>query len=296
MFIGRRILEDRAGMQPCLMRKGGGAHEGRLLLRHAVQDIVQHPADPRQLFERLLADAGVELTGIGFLEQQDRDQCRQVCIATTLAQPVQRALNLPCTRVDGGQRCRNCVFGVVVGVDPQMVPRNARRDDRTCDPVDICGQRPPIGVAQRNPPRPCIIGRMDRLQRVVGIGCVAVKEVLGVKDRLAALCFDVGKALRDIGRVFVQRNAERRFDMELMGLAHKANSRRVGVQHGGQHIVVFGTDPGPLGHAKGGERRTRLGRRIKESTVGRVRPGPAPFDIVDAEGVEGLCDLVLFAG
>ena len=46
VLVGRRVLEDRAGMQPGLVGKGRGADIGRLPLRDAVQDIVQHPADP----------------------------------------------------------------------------------------------------------------------------------------------------------------------------------------------------------------------------------------------------------
>ena len=61
-----------------------------------------------------------------------------------------------------------------------------------------------------------------------------------------------------------------------------------------QNIVVLGGASHPAGHAEGGE--GGAGRRGggEEVGVGRVRAGPAAFDVVDPEGVEGLRDLGFF--
>ena len=96
--------------------------------------------------------------------------------------------------------------------------------------------------------------------------------------------------------VFIEADIERGFDVEIMGLADKADGGGIGVQHGGQNIVVFGTAPYPLGHAKGGHRGAGGGRVGEEFAIGRVGTGPAAFDVIDTEGVKGGGDLVLFGG
>ena len=77
-------------------------------------------------------------------------------------------------------------------------------------------------------------------------------------------------------------------DVEIVGLADKADGGRVRVQNRRQHVVIVGRPPGPLGHAEGGEGGAGLGPCLEERAVGRVRPGPAAFDIVEAERVERL--------
>ena len=84
--------------------------------------------------------------------------------------------------------------------------------------------------------------------------------------------------------------------MKVVGLAHKADGGCVCIEHGGQHIVVLGADPGPLGHAEGGEGCAGPGRFGEKGTVGRVRARPAAFDIVEPERVERLRDLLFFRG
>ena len=105
--------------------EGAGADIGRLAQRHAVQDVVKLTADPGQPLQRLGRDAGVIAAGIGFLEQQRRDQRGQVGIAAAFAQTIQRALDLPRTRIDRRQRTGNGVFGVVVAMDAKPVAGDA---------------------------------------------------------------------------------------------------------------------------------------------------------------------------
>jgi hypothetical protein len=60
-------------------------------------------------------------------------------------------------------------------------------------------------------------------ERVAGIGLVAVEEMLGVEQRLAPLGDQMRDGGRDVLDVFVERDAERLGDVEVMGLADEAD-------------------------------------------------------------------------
>jgi hypothetical protein len=82
----------------------------------------------RQARQRLARDAGLEPAGIGFLQQQRRDQRGQVRIAAALAQPVQRALDLPRPASTAASELATALPGVVVAMDAQPVAGDAGRD------------------------------------------------------------------------------------------------------------------------------------------------------------------------
>ncbi len=124
---------------------------------------------------------------IGFLQQQRRDQRRQVRIAAALAQPVQRALHLPRARVDRGERVGHGIAGVVMAVDAEPVAGDARGDHLGGDAAHLGRQRAAVGVAEHDPARAGVERGAQAGQRIGGIGAVAVEEMLGVEQRLAPL-------------------------------------------------------------------------------------------------------------
>ena len=296
MLIGAGVFGDGTGMQPRLMRKGRRPDETRLFHRHAVEDLIQHPAGAREPAQRLGAHPDLIAAGIGLFQQQDRDQGGKIGVATTLPQPVERALDLPRARVDGGQRAGDGVFGVVVGVNAQMIPRDACRDHGAGDAANLIGQRATIGVAKHDPTRARVIGYADRFQRVVWIGLVTVKEMLGVEERLAPLGDKMGDGFGDVVGVLGQRDAEGGFDVEVMGLADDADGFGARVEHGGQHVVILSRHARAFGHAKGGEPCLRRRRGVEKSAVGRVGAGPAAFDVIHAKRVERAGDLAFLIG
>ena len=103
VFVGGGVLQDGAGVQPRLMGESAGPHISRLPLRHAVKDVIQHPAIAQQAAKARGADTSFKLAGIGLFEQQGGDQRGQVRIATPLAQHVERALDLAHPSIDSGQ-------------------------------------------------------------------------------------------------------------------------------------------------------------------------------------------------
>ena len=280
-------------MQPGLVGKGRGADIRRAAQGHAVQDVVEHAARLRHPLQRVHRDAGVEPAGIGFLQEQRRDQAGEVGIAAAFAKPVQRALDLARARGDGGERIGDAKPRVVMGVDADMVARHARRDHGAGGGLNVGRQGAAIGVAEDNPAGARVIGRLAAGGGVIRVGLPAVEEMFGIEKRLAPLRDDMGDGGGDVVEVFVERDAEGGGDVEVMRLADEADGGGSGVQDRGEDVVIIGRPPGALGHAEGGEGGAGLGPGREKVAVGRVGAGPAALDIVDADPVERMGDLHL---
>ena len=95
----------------------------------------------------------------------------------------------------GHQRVGDRVLGVVVGVDAEMRARYVLRD-LADDALDLVRQRAAVGVAQHDPARAGLIGRLGDGERVVRVGLVAVEEMLAVDHRFAPAGDDRADRLR----------------------------------------------------------------------------------------------------
>ena len=239
--------------------------------------------------------AGLEAAGVGLLEQQRRDQAHEVGVAAALAEPVERALHLPRAGVDGGERVRHRVAGVVVGVDAEPLAGDAGGDHRGGDrarprPAACrrwCRRAPPS--ARRRRARPG--GRRARSR-----GWPSSRRRSARRRRSPRGPAPPGGATdwRDVGEVLLERDVEGGADVEVVRLADEADDRGAGVHHRRQHVVVRRRPAGALGHAEGGEAGAAERRGGgEEGAVGGVGAGPAALDVVEAEGVEGLGDAEL---
>ncbi len=102
----------------------------------------------------------------------------------------------------GLQRIGDAGIAVVVGVDAQRHAWQpaARRRYRCLDPAprgarshrfgDLPGQAAAVGVAEHDAVRAADDGGLQCGQRVLGVGPIAVEEVLGVVDHLFAVALD----------------------------------------------------------------------------------------------------------
>ena len=95
---------------------------------------------------------------------------------------------------------------------------------------------------------------MQARQRIGGVGAVAVKEMLGVKQGFALLRHQMGNGRSNCVAVFIQGDVQGGGDVKIMGFADQAHGGGLRVQNRRQNIVVFGTAPHPFGHP---ERRHR---------------------------------------
>ncbi len=267
-----------------LVGEGALADVGRVLVRGQVEALVQEPRDPRQLGQLVVADADLELG----LQLQGGDQRDQVGVAAALAQPVERALNVAHPGANRGQRVGDGVAGIVVGVNAQVGAGNML-GHLADDPLDLVRQGAAVGIAEHDPAGTGLVGRLDAGQRIVGIGLVAIEEVLGIEHRLAPALAGQSNAIRDHLEVLRPLDPERDIDLEVPGLAEDAGRIGLGRENRGQGRIVGRRTPGAPCHAEGDEPCLGKGRRIgEEGVVGVIGPRPAAFDIVDAQIVQGF--------
>ena len=269
--------------------KGALADIRRVAIGAAVEPLVQRVRDVRELLQRGVADADVEGVGEFGLQLERRDDRHQIGVAAALAEPVERALDLPRAGAHGGKGIGHRLLGVVVGVDADVVAgdRLAHRGD---DGFDLVRQRAAIGVAQHDPTRARIIGGLGAGQRIFRIGLVAVEEMLAIEQHLAALGFGGLHAVADRGEVFLLRRLQRDAHVVVPGLGDEADGVGLGLEQRGQARIVRGRAARPARHAEGGEVSPQFAVRAEQFGVGRIGAGIAAFDIVDAEFVEHAGD------
>ena len=152
VLVGMRILHDRGGMNAGLGHEGAFADVRRMAVRRAVEHVVQRARHLHQRRHLLRGDADLERVGEFVLQAQRRDQRTEIGVAAALAEPVQRALDLPRTGAHRGQRIGDRLLGIVMGVDADMAAR-----DMFChvadDGFDLVRHGAAIGVAQHHPAR-----------------------------------------------------------------------------------------------------------------------------------------------
>ncbi len=201
-------------------------------------------------------------------------------------------MDLPRAAAHGGQRIGDRLFGVVMGVDAEMVAGHAGRD-RAHDGFDLVRQRAAIGVAQHDPARAGLVGGFGAGERVIGIVLVAVEEMLAIDDGLAPRRDRRLHALGNAFEVLLQRAAERDMNLVIPALGDEHDGVGGAVEQSGDARIVGGGAPRALGHAEGGEMRVRRALCLEEFGVLRIGAGIAALDVVDAERVEQSRDLLL---
>ena len=208
VLVGRRVLHDGGGMDAGLGRERALAHIGRVAVGRAVEHLVERARDMGEVLELVVGDADVEFLRELRLELQRRDDRDEIGVAAALAEPVERALDLARAGAHGGERIGHRLLGVVVGVDADVVAGD-RLDHLADDRFDLVRQRAAIGVAQHDPARALVVGRLGAGERELRIGLVAVEEMLAVEQHLAALGLGGAHAVADRGEVFLVRGLER---------------------------------------------------------------------------------------
>src|SRR6478672_1673228 len=142
----------------------------------------------RKFLERRVADTDLEtFSELRFQLERWNDR-NKVGIAATLAEAIERTLNLPRTGSNRGKRVRHRLVCVVVGVDPDVIAGNSFYH-LTDDLFNFVRQRSAIRIAQDNPPRAFFVSGLGAGQRVFRIGLVTIKEMFAVEENLPALCF-----------------------------------------------------------------------------------------------------------
>ena len=163
--------------------------------------------------------------------------------------------------------------------------------------LDLVGQRAAVGVAQHDVAGALDDGRLERPQRELGVGLVAVEEVLHVDEHPPAVAGEELDRVGDHRLALVERRLQRLGDVVLGALGDDAHRRRAGLDEVAQRGVVVDLAARPAGRAERDERARRQlqlgGGPGEELDVLRVGARPAALDELDAEVVELLGDAQL---
>ena len=168
VLVGRRLLHDRRRMDAGLGGEGAFADIGRVAVGRAVEHLVERMRDVGERLQLFVRHADIEVLRKLGLELQRRDDRDQIGVAATLAEPVERALDLARAGAHRGERIRHRLLGVVVGMDADMVARDHLANFAD-DLFHLVRQRAAIGVAQHDPARAFVVGRLGAGQRISGI-------------------------------------------------------------------------------------------------------------------------------
>src|SRR5262249_59271299 len=101
--VGLGLVDDGGRVNAGLGRERALADIRRMTIRRPIEEFVEPMRNAQDAAERGIADIDLELVGIFRLELQRRDDGDEIGIATTLTEPVERALGFPRTRATGGQ-------------------------------------------------------------------------------------------------------------------------------------------------------------------------------------------------
>ena len=230
VLIGARVLLHGRDMDAAFVGEGRLADIGCAAVRRAIEQLIENARGVGERLELLRRHPGLEALRIVSLQQQCRDDGGEIGVAATLAEPVQRALDLAGAGAHRGERIGHAIVGVVMHMDADVVAGDVLHN-LDHDPLDLLRQRAAIGVAQHHPAGAGLVGRLGAGKRVIGIGLVAVEEMLAVEQRLAPRGDDGRDQLSDGLQILLGADAERHIDMEVPGLGDETDGRRLRREH-----------------------------------------------------------------
>ncbi len=246
-------------------------------------DVARHRGERLQL---LRPDGGVPQ-----LQFQIGDDRHDVGVAAALAIAVDAALHVRAAGFHRGDGIGHCDVAIVVRVDADhAVEPLAHFRDHLDDAVR---QIAAVGVAQAQHIGAGFLGGFERAQRELGVGVVAVEEMLGVVDHFAAVVFQILHGLADQLQVLLFIDAERAVHVQIPALAEDANRRRLGFEQRAHVGVLIHR---VLGEARGAERRQPrvlqldiLGA-LEEFLVLGIGVRPSALNIIDTQLIQLLRD------
>ena len=171
-----------------------------------------------------------------------------------------------------------------------MTPSKRRRTSATIS-TRRGGDGAAVGIAEAEDVGAGLMGGLQGAQGVIGIGGVAIEEVLGVVDDFLAVILDVADGFGDEDEVFFVGDAERAFDVKVPGLAEDGDDGSAGFDQGADVAVFVHGILGEAGAAEGGELgvvQVEFGGALEELLVLGVAAGPAALNVINTELVQLL--------
>ena len=229
------------------------------------------------------------------LQLQVGNDRTQVGIPAAFAQTIDRPLHLRGARLHGADRVGDGHLAVVVAVDADRDAGEAFAD-HAGDLVDFVRETAAVGVAQHQAVGAGLGRGGERAQGIVGVGLVAVEEVLGVVHQFLALLLQIAHRVGDHRHVFVERGAQDFEHLIVPALAENGDGGGARLEQR-PHIGILGDGRADLAR-RAESNQARMGQlevcgAREELQVLRVRTGIARFDVGDTQRVEPLDDLEL---
>ena len=289
VFVGNRVLDHGINVHAALVGEGVAADVGRLLVVRHVGNVADRTGHRRQLlhpFRRNALETEFEL--------QVGDDGAQIGIAAALANAVDGALHLGRARLHRHDRVGHRHFAIVVAVDADR--HREQRLDPGGDVENVAGERAAVGVTQTE----TVCARLRRcrqsLQRVVGIGLVAIEEMLRVIHHLFALLLEVANRVADHAQVLIQRGAQDVGNLIIPTLAKDGDGGCAGLQQR-QYIAVAGCIDAHLARtAKGNQARVlqlECFDALEKLQIFWIGAGIAGLDEINPKSIQSLDDLDL---
>ena len=289
VFIGRRVLDHRIDMHAALVREGIAADVGRLLVVRHIGDLAHRARHRSQLLQALRGNAAV-----AELQLQVGNDRAKIGIAAALADAIDGALHLGGSRRHRHDRVGHGHFAVVMA----MYPDGHREAplDRARDFGNVARESAAIRIAQAKAVGSGLHRHREGLQRVVGIGFVAIEEMLGVVHHFPSTLLEVADGVSDHAQVLVEGGAQDVGDLIVPALAEYGDGRCSRLQQR-QHVAVTSHIGPHLARAAEGDDARMLKPEcldaLEELQILRIRARVAGLDVIDAERIESLDNLDL---
>ena len=284
VLVSSGVLQNGGHVDAAFVRKSALADEGLVVGQRQVGQFGDVPAH-RSEAGQLLGTHG----GVAQLQLQVGEDGRQVGVAAPLAVAVHAALHVRGAGFHGGDRVGHGQVGIVMRMDADhAVEALAHFRHGVHQPE---GDGAAVGVAEAQHRGAGGLRGFERAQGVLGIGGVAVEEMLGVVDHFLAVVDEELHGLGNELQVLVERDAQRAGHVQVPSLAENRHGRCTGLDQR-PHVAVF--LHGVAGEARGTERdearvlEFEARGRGEELAILGVGAGPSTLDVVDAELVELL--------
>ena len=168
-----------------------------MLVRGDIGQFIHKPGDITQMSHLFIRDALLFHLGL-----EGRYDGAEVGISAAFAKAVNGALDLHDTKIYRMERIGDSTIRIIVGMDTKRgrdMLLDLRDNSRNFERHGAA-----VGVTQNNAVGIGLLGRLEGLDGILGVGLVAVKEVLGVVKNLWGMLFQILQRVKDQFQILFQ--------------------------------------------------------------------------------------------
>ena len=198
VLVGGRILQHRAHVHAAFVREGAVADERLIVAHRQIGQLGDEARDGGQGLQLLAADGGVAQ-----LQLQIGDDGHDVGVAAALAVAVHAALHVGAAGFHRGDGIGHGDVAIVMRVDADDAVEALANFRNHFD--DAMRQIAAVGVAQAQHVGAGLLRGFERAHGEIGIGVVAVEEMLGVVDHFAAVVLEILYGFADQQQILLLR-------------------------------------------------------------------------------------------